>query len=646
MPQFGTYTDTRDGTQYRVTRMPDGRMWGVTPLSYVTADSKLVNNNAANTALHGLLYRKADAVVNAPAGCVIPSRSTILAMLNSLGLGVVINGGSIPQAICVALLHADDGGSDLFGFGLRRSGRSYSGVPREFGELGWFFACDDFDTITYTAMIGLNPRFSGGLTGFDEDLNWTTTRFIVTDESVIVFDTVAPVFSTFTDSRDGHVYKTVLMPDGKWWAAENLAWAGAGRDYNDNPANRAIYGRLYSSYESVEAVPQGTKVPTREDFNALIAVSGGSKAGIALKSTDLWRYGAGTNVLGFDGRPGGFGVESGFYSMRSSGYFWAAPDPSDLVNSPYVLLEDYSDIFKEYDSIKTNLFSIRFIVDSGYIPDNPFQILTPCTLQMLCDSKVANSSSGRRRTVSRDSSFVFSATLNLPSECEQFEAVPYYNFPVIGDCEIRQLDLVKYTFRDTENTSSVKCMIVPTAMNKRTGDFRISCEPNISMDEAMLVATGSSSLEVLSSSRALSLKCVWTVSFLAATQFIEWLRGSVNRIFTTSVAGMKGVACQIGDSVSLEIGSTDVKISADLAIVNTKQFPLNVTASRVGNVVTVSTGTAYIGTLVNRSGEIVEVVATATNVLTFTTYPENCYLLIREGGMGGADSNVTEWLEL
>ena len=187
----GTVVDARDGTQYRVTRMPDGRMWGVTPLSYVTADSKLVNNNAANTALHGLLYRKADAVVNAPAGCVIPSRSTILAMLNSLGLGVVINDGPIPQAICVALLHADDGGSDAFGFGLRRSGRWFSGY-REFGQLGWFYARDDVDVNTYTANIGLAPE-SSGFTNFNGALNWTTTRFIVTDESVIVFGTASPV---------------------------------------------------------------------------------------------------------------------------------------------------------------------------------------------------------------------------------------------------------------------------------------------------------------------------------------------------------------------------------------------------------------------------------------------------------------------
>lgn len=452
-----------------------------------------------------------------------------------------------------------------------------------------------------------------------------------------------PQFRTYTDTRDGRVYKTVLMPDGKWWAAENLAWDGLGVDYDNDPANRAIYGRLYTYADAQICCPTGTHLPSEADYLNLYSACGGSEiAGRDLKAvsslwTTDWGVNSGLDPYGFSALPAGIHYNSKSFSYKHYSFdawtsdYWYCADISSGYNLAFV----------SYSSFPiTSAVSVRFIVDSSYIPDNPFQILTPCTLQMLCDSKVANSSSGRRRTVSRDSSFVFLATLNLPSECEQFESVPYYNFPVIGDCEIRQLDLVKYTFRDTEKTSSVKCVIVPNIMQKRTGDFRISCEPNISVDEAMLVATGSSSLEVLSSSRSLSLKCVWTVSFLAATQFIEWLRGSVNRIFTTSVGGMKGVACQIGDSVSLEIGSADVKISADLAIVNTKQFPLNVTASRVGNVVTVSTGTGYTGTLVNRSGEIVEVVATHTNVLTFTTYPENCYLLIRQG------NNVTEWLEL
>ena len=529
-----------------------------------------------------------------------------------------------------------------------------------------------------------------------------------------------PTFGTFTDSRDGHVYTTVLMPDGNWWSVEDLVWAGSG-DTGD-------YGRLYTYNQAVTACPSGTHLPTATEINTMIASVGGiSTAGTALKSATSWAaysgVPTGTNQYGLNIKPSGWKASAGTKIQLSGlkSYWWSSTSVNGT-NADRFSVSYNSEATLTPSDVKSDLYAVHFIVDSGNIPDtcatpvatpeagtytsaqsvalasatpgasiyytldgsdptlstlytepldiststtvkavavkaglddsailtanyliNPtgtFPILTPCTLQMLCDSKVANSSSGRRRTVSRDSSFVFSATLNLPSECEQFESVPYYNFPVIGDCEIRQLDLVKYTFRDTEKTSSVKCVIVPNIMQKRTGDFRISCEPNISMDEAMLVATGSSSLEVLSSSRSLSLKCVWTVSFLAATQFIEWLRGSVNRIFTTSVGGMKGVACQIGDSVSLEIGSTDVKISADLAIVNTKQFPLNVTASRVGNVVTVSTGTAYTGTLVNRSGEIVEVVTTATNVLTFTTYPENCYLLIREG------NNVTEWLEL
>ena len=452
-----------------------------------------------------------------------------------------------------------------------------------------------------------------------------------------------PQFGTFTDSFDGHVYRTVLMPDGKWWFAE---------DREDN-----YWGNLFwVTYPP--PVPDGCHSPTEAEWNAMFAsVANPETVGRDLRSASSWETTIQSlDQYGFNAKPSGWiyydaelGLGSPVYREQGTGAGWLLGFDSGVdVNAPdfhnFVYLSGESLVPQFAKMVGFWAFAFRYIVDSGNvpdnIPDNPFQILTPCTLQMLCDSKVANSSSGRRRTVSRDSSFVFSATLNLPSECEQFEAVPYYNFPAIGDCEIRQLDLVKYTFRDTEKTSSVKCVIVPNIMQKRTGDFRISCEPNISMDEAMLVATGSSSLEVLSSSRSLSLKCVWTVSFLAATQFIEWLRGSVNRIFTTSVGGMKGVACQIGNSVSLEIGSTDVKISADLAIVNTKQFPLNVTASRVGNVVTVSTGTAYTGTLVNRSGEIVEVVTTATNVLTFTTYPENCYLLIREG------NNVTEWLEL
>jgi hypothetical protein len=35
-------------------------------------------------------------------------------------------------------------------------------------------------------------------------------------------------FGTFTDTRDGQTYKTVKMPDGKTWMAENLNYQTKG----------------------------------------------------------------------------------------------------------------------------------------------------------------------------------------------------------------------------------------------------------------------------------------------------------------------------------------------------------------------------------------------------------------------------------
>jgi hypothetical protein len=35
-----------------------------------------------------------------------------------------------------------------------------------------------------------------------------------------------PEYGTFTDGRDGRTYKTVKMPDGKVWMAQNLILPG------------------------------------------------------------------------------------------------------------------------------------------------------------------------------------------------------------------------------------------------------------------------------------------------------------------------------------------------------------------------------------------------------------------------------------
>ena len=177
-----------------------------------------------------------------------------------------------------------------------------------------------------------------------------------------------PTFGTFTDSRDGHVYKTVLMPDGKWWAAENLAWAGAGVDYNNDPANRAIYGRLYTYSEASTGCPTGTRLAGQSEVIALIAACGGdTTAGRNLKAvSSYWDTNTGTDIYGFRALPGGKALY-GFADLGTHANFWGLTPGSDTAFAFYFWGE-VPDAYTGFRDVNLAL-SVRFIVDSGNVPD-------------------------------------------------------------------------------------------------------------------------------------------------------------------------------------------------------------------------------------------------------------------------------------
>jgi uncharacterized protein (TIGR02145 family) len=178
---------------------------------------------------------------------------------------------------------------------------------------------------------------------------------------------------TYTDARDGKVYKTVLMPDGKWWFAENYAWAGAGADVNGDPANRATYGRLYrydEAYYGSPSIPAGCHHPTVSEWSALSAACGGdSVSGGKLKTATGWNSGKnGTNDYGFNVLPAGMEPYSGTYGIGEFAGFlrnsWA-PSP---VTSPYVYLFTGTTLGSGAEDLNRR-FSVRYIVDSGNVPD-------------------------------------------------------------------------------------------------------------------------------------------------------------------------------------------------------------------------------------------------------------------------------------
>lgn len=111
---------------------------------------------------------------------------------------------------------------------------------------------------------------------------------------------------TFTDPRDGQVYKIVKIGD-QVWMAENMNYETENSScLFDDPANCEKYGRLYRIFDREEFCPKGWHVPNNEEWKILFDYLGGEDvAGGKMKSITGWpepNFGA-TNESGFNGLP-------------------------------------------------------------------------------------------------------------------------------------------------------------------------------------------------------------------------------------------------------------------------------------------------------------------------------------------------------
>ena len=141
--------------------------------------------------------------------------------------------------------------------------------------------------------------------------------------------------STFTDKRDGKVYRIVKIGSQTWFA-ENLNYAAGGsKCYENSEDSCAKYGRLYNWETALKACPAGFHLPDVKEWTMLEKNAGGvKKAGTKLKSSTGWeRYKnvpAGTDEYGFSALPGGIGVFAGnagngeFKSSGEYGGWWTA----------------------------------------------------------------------------------------------------------------------------------------------------------------------------------------------------------------------------------------------------------------------------------------------------------------------------------
>ena len=191
--------------------------------------------------------------------------------------------------------------------------------------------------------------------------------------------TVTGAAGTFTDARDGQVYKYVKI-GSQMWMAQNLNYAGVGVCYDNSPSNCATYGRLYTWSEvmagasSSTSVPSGVQgicpsawhVPSDAEWSTLVRFVDSATAGTKLKSTSGWSgSGNGTNAYGFNVLPAGarynkrtfFGL-GGYYAD-----FWSSSE-NDAPNAWSRFFYYYDAYVNRYSINKSDGFSLRCVNDN------------------------------------------------------------------------------------------------------------------------------------------------------------------------------------------------------------------------------------------------------------------------------------------
>jgi uncharacterized protein (TIGR02145 family) len=186
--------------------------------------------------------------------------------------------------------------------------------------------------------------------------------------SAMSFTSQGFINDTFTDPRDGQVYKTVTIGTQTWFA-ENLNYTTSNSWwYNNSSANGDIYGRLYTWDAAENACPPGWHLPSDGEWTQLIDYLGGSSvAGGKLKETGTTHWvspneGA-TNETGFTALPGGNRLENGsFYLIGYFGKWWSATEDSDN-NVWQFIMYDYLSSVNKVSSNKENGVSVRCVKD-------------------------------------------------------------------------------------------------------------------------------------------------------------------------------------------------------------------------------------------------------------------------------------------
>jgi len=203
----------------------------------------------------------------------------------------------------------------------------------------------------------------------------STTCFICISENVTIgTQTWSKCNLNVTTYRNGDIIPEITDPD-LWKNTRDGAWCY----YNNDPANGAIYGKLYNWYAVNDPrglAPTGYHIPTETDFSNLITYLGGQLlSGGKLKQTGICYWNSpnefSNNQSLFTALPGGirgsdpFG-DAGFYDIGNVAIFWSSTEKifgSDPDSAYLISLYNNSEYTNFVWTYQIGGLSVRLIKD-------------------------------------------------------------------------------------------------------------------------------------------------------------------------------------------------------------------------------------------------------------------------------------------
>jgi uncharacterized protein (TIGR02145 family) len=228
----------------------------------------------------------------------------------------------------------------------------------------------------FTQLVITEGSNTPGLAGFSFELCFpnctTTTSTTITCPNCVEHDVTIGTQTwtgcnlNVTTFRNGDTIPEVTDVI-EWYSLTTPAWC----HYNNDPANDAIYGKLYNWYavnDPRELAPSGYHVASDAEWNTLSTFLGGdSVSGGALKQTTTCNWltpntGA-TDSSGFTALPGGFrNFFGGFDQVKNQGRFWTADEFNSI--DAYICTLFYNNTTITHDIVQKVLGgSVRLIKD-------------------------------------------------------------------------------------------------------------------------------------------------------------------------------------------------------------------------------------------------------------------------------------------